>query len=180
MYTTKQQKPQQSRVIFSRKNVSRSQDIVQYKKSEFERGQKHKRVNCAISLIKKYAEKFDQNLQTHIFIGEITNNTPKGLHAYTNNGLSSKALLCRTIGNENRVHKIFWKWKSNQDSVEKESTMFPKWMPENHVKMLIATHYPKVVGQDKIDNTESLKTYISHGLTINIAKRGNTIYPTMK
>ena len=180
MKASKEHKQQQSRVIFSRKNVSRSQDIVQYKKSELERGEKHKRVNCAISLIKKYAGKFNQNLQTHIFIGEITNNTPKGLHAYTNNGLSSNALLCRTIGNENRVHKIFWKWKNNQDSVEKESTMFPKWMPENHVKMLIATHYPEVVGQNEIGNIESLKTYISHGLTINIAKSGNTIYPIMK
>lgn len=179
MKASKEHKPQQSRVIYSRNNVSRSLDIVQCKKSEFERGQKHKRVNSAKSLINQYASKFDKNLQTHIFIGEITNNTPKGLHAYTNHELSSKALRCEIFGNENRVHKIVWQWKCKPDSQKKESTMFPKWMPDDHVKMLIAIHYPQVVEQKEISNKESLKTYITHGLTINIEKSGDTIYPTI-
>ena len=90
-----------------------------------------------------------------------------------------------TKGSKGQVHQLTWKHEKGEKP--KSSTMFPDWMPPDHVKTLIALKFSddtsKVV-KEKIDfkklaiSSESIKTYISHGQDINIEKKGDTVYPT--
>lgn len=116
----------------------------------------------------------------HIFEGERSGDTPKGLHAYQNGSkLSNIAKVIKTIGNDNKVHKLKWQLTTASKPVEKESTMFPKWMPESHVKALIVINKPNLI-EEKIERTEELKQHILHGLEIELAVKGNTAYPITK
>lgn len=189
MYEARQNKEKVSRTINNGNGVRQRVEmknetylpmvIMQYKKNENERTEKIKRVQHAKNMINKYANQFDENLRKHIFVGEKNNGTLTGLHAYVNQALGGNVINVSTEGNVNKVHKITWRWADDNNNNTKQSTMFPKWMPENHVKMLIAIQFPSVIGEQSVPYSDELRTYISHGLNINIEKRGNTCYPTL-
>ncbi len=90
-----------------------------------------------------------------------------------------------TTGSPGRVHEITWKYINKQQT--KSSTMFPKWMPPEHVNTLIALKYPedtKVVKEkvklvDLAIAKEKVIEHISHGQSIDIGKSGETVYPVM-
>jgi len=164
---------------------NRLMGIIQQKKTEKERGDKSKRLAHATNLIPQIAAIFKPQLATHIFGGEFNDGSPKGLHAYRNGSLSNNVhdkQNVQVIGNKNKVHEIRWTHIADtaNPKTPKNSTMFPQWMPENHVKTLIGLRYADTLTNDfNTYHGESLKTYILHGLEINIQKAGDTVYPTL-
>jgi hypothetical protein len=164
--------------------------VVQRAKGVEERGVKHQRIAKAKEAIPTLSGKLKDELVDHVFDAKpfgknVKLEDPQGLHAYKSGGnLPGDIEEVSTKGSKGQVHLLTWKYKKGNKS--KSSTMFPDWMPPDHVKTLIALKFPqdgKVV-KDKIDlvklgiSPEGVKTYISHGQDINIDKSGDTVYPT--
>jgi len=164
---------------------------VQRAKSAKERSIKHQRIAKAKEAIPILSAKVKDELVDHVFDAKpfgkkVDPKDPQGLHAYKGGGnLPSFVEEVSTKGSKGQVHQLTWKHEKGEK--QKSSTMFPDWMPPDHVKTLIALKFSddtsKVV-KEKIDfkklaiNSESVKTYISHGQDINIEKKGDTVYPT--
>ncbi len=164
---------------------------LQRVKTPEERAKKQRRVAGAQVVIGELKDKLKGGLKSHIFDatpvggGAPDKNDPTGLHAYKNGKLPDFVSVQATEGSTSKVHQITWKHK--QGSGTKASTMFPSWMPADHVATLIALRFPEDTGvvSEKIELTElavpkeDVKTYIQHGMDITIAKSGDTVYPTM-
>lgn len=168
-----------------------SPPALQRVKTPEERAKKQRRVAGAQVVIGELKDKLKGGLKSHVFDatpvggGAPDKNDPTGLHAYKNGKLPSFVSVQSTEGSTSKVHQITW--KNKQGSGTKASTMFPDWMPADHVSTLIALQFPEDtnVVSEKIELTElavpkaDVKTYIQHGLDITIAKSGDTVYPTM-
>lgn len=165
--------------------------IVQRVKTEEERSSKQRRVANARLAISTLSGKIKDNLRDHIFDakpikgGNVAPANPQGLHAYKNGRLPGFVQVQSTTGSPGRVHEITW--RHAQGTTEKKSTMFPNWMPADHVKTLIAVRYADdtSVVKEKIDlgaegiRPEDVKKYISRGQDIKLGKSGDTVYPEM-
>ena len=70
------------------------------------------------------------------------------------------------------------KW--NGSNTTKDSTMFPTWMPVTHVRTLIALKYPETRANPVVGvlYSENARSYIKHGVKLNLAKSGDTAYTT--
>lgn len=164
---------------------------LQRVKTPEERAKKQRRVAGAQVVIGELKDKLKGGLKSHLFDatpvggGAPDKDDPTGLHAYKNGKLPGFVSVQSTEGSTSKVHQITW--KNKQGSGTKASTMFPSWMPAEHVSTLIALRFPEDTGivSEKIELTElavpkeDVKTYIQHGLDITIAKSGDTVYPTM-
>lgn len=166
---------------------------LQLKKTEEERGEKHKRVAKSKEAIGLLKGSLKANLVAHVFKakkangGEPDHDDPSGLHAYTGGSLPAGISGEVIAGSAGQVHRLRWNW--NDSETTKESTMFPVWMPADHAKSLIALRYlnneevvvspPDPSLGDRGISTEDVKTYIQHGQDINIGKSGDTVYPVM-
>lgn len=154
-------------------------------KTDEERAEKHQRIALAKAEIagKSIPSKLEKHLfEGHPNAGNFDVNSPTGLHAYTNKGFPPKQYTTgegrtkktettnvthEVSGNENKIHTIDWKWDKATSEDTKSSTMFPKWMPKNHVIALVAGGL-----------TSKTNEYIKHGLNFNIESKGDTSYPT--
>ncbi len=160
-----------------------SDQVVQRVKSEKERGDKHQRVQMAQKAIPLLQSKVDGKLKDHLFdakpiTGEIKKDKPTGLHAYKNGGLPKGIEVVETQGSTGKVHGIKWRWQGSTS--EKKSTMFPDWMPAEHVNALLALNESSVVGEmaEKGISATAVRTYIQHGQKITIKGSGDTTYPS--
>jgi hypothetical protein len=153
-------------------------------KTDEERADKQRRVARAKQTIAELGDNLKAPLSNHVFNatpvagGAANPRAPSGLHAYTDGGLPDGMEEVGVEGSKGRVHELTWKW-TGAGNPSKVSTMFPTWMPPQHVRTLIALEYPitraaPVAGQ--IDK-EAAKEYIGHGQAFNIAKAGDTVYP---
>ena len=168
--------------------VQRESDaaLVQRAKTEEQRSEKHRRVARAKQTIQLLGNNLKPNLDGHLFNarpangGEPDPDAPTGLHAYTNQALPDGIHQVGIRGSENSVHQLTWRWEDSTQT--KVSTMFPRWMPPQHVRTLIALRYPDTrannIGQNAI-YPDYTRTYILHGLEIQLAKSGDTVYPVM-
>ncbi|MGH2461062.1 MAG: hypothetical protein ACRDIY_19565 [Chloroflexota bacterium] len=168
-----------------------SPPALQRVKSPEERAKKQRRVAGALVVIGELKDNLKGGLKSHVFDatpvggGAPDKDDPTGLHAYKNGKLPGFVSVQATEGSTSKVHQITWKNKDGDKT--KASTMFPTWMPAEHVCTLIALRFPEDTGvvAQKIDLTElaapkeDVKTYIQHGMDITIAKSGDTVYPTM-
>lgn len=173
------------------RSASRPAAAIQRVKGVEERGIKHRRIIKSKELIKILSPKLKDDLSKHIFEAEPFNKAkdlknPQGLHAYLTGGkLPNDVEEAGVEGSKGQVHKLTWKHKG--EAKTKSSTMFPSWMPPDHVKTLIVLGYPddtSMVVKEKIDlvnldiSKQDIKTYISHGQDIKLGKSGETVYPT--
>lgn len=174
-------------------SIIRSQaaaEPVQRKKDEQARGEKHRRVAKSREVVDQLSGNIQDDLNKHIYDAKpfgkaIDQNDPQGLHAYKNDALPKDVEVVGTKGSTGKVHEITWKYKNKQKT--KASTMFPTWMPPEHVNTLIALKYPedtKVV-KEKVKLVElaiakeKVIEHISHGQKIELGKSGDTVYPVM-
>ncbi|GAA6614515.1 hypothetical protein [Scytonema sp. NUACC26] len=151
------------------------------------REEKQQRVARAKQTIKLLGNNITPSLNKHIFDalptsgGQANPEEPSGLHAYNNQELPRGIEIEATEGSNNKVHTLTWRWKTGRKL--KESTMFPKWMPKEHVNTLIALKFPETrqteVQQDRL-YPEAARTYIQRGLKIKLARAGDTVYPVCK
>lgn len=162
--------------------------MLQRVKTEEERAAEQRSKARAQKTIEALGNNLKENLNKHIFEalpaegGQADHNDPSGLHAYTNKKLPNTITkVGDTQGTASKVHSLTWRW--NDSEVTKVSTMFPTWMPETHVRTLIALEYPntrdKAVGNDVKLWPEDTKAFIKQGHTITLNKSGNTVYPVM-
>jgi hypothetical protein len=167
----------------------RTAPAVQRAKGVEERATKHHRIAKAKENIKALSPKIKDDLADHLFDAKpfskpVDAKDPQGLHAYKSGGtLPSFVEEVSIKGSKGRVHTLTW--KNRQGTKTKSSTMFPDWMPPDHVKTLVVLAYPqdsKVVNE-KIEfaklgiSKDDIKTHISHGQDIDIGKSGETVYP---
>ncbi len=156
---------------------------LQRAKDEDARRAKHRRVALAKRTIAELGGKLKGRLKGHIFDALTADGSaldkanPTGLHAYTNGALPAGIERVTTVGSQNGIHTLTWRWAGKPT---KDSTMFPIWMPPTHVSTLIALKFPDVregaVDAKKIA-PEATRTYISRGLTIKLKQAGDTVYP---
>lgn len=167
-------------VISTEKNpdgagITSAPGVAQLAKDEAARGKKHRRVTIAKAKITELSGQISPALEKHVFEGKpfdkpVDKDDPQGVHAYIGEELPASVEPVRTEGSPGKVHTIYWQYKGHPIESPKESTMFPKWMPKDHVKALIVL---------KLNNTSdsNVKTYVSHGQDIEVVKSGNTVYP---
>ena len=156
---------------------------LQRAKDEDARRAKHRRVAQAKRTIAELGGKLKGRLKGHIFDALTADGSaldkanPTGLHAYTNGALPAGIQQVTTVGSQNAIHTLTWRWAGKPT---KDSTMFPIWMPPAHVSTLIALKFPDVregaVDAKKLA-PEATRTYISRGLTIKLKQAGDTVYP---
>ena len=76
-------------------------------------------------------------------VGPIVRSDPVGIHAYTANGeLPPGVEVIARRFSKGKVHQIKWHWNGQSADTAKPSTMFPSWMPPDHVRTLIQLAYP--------------------------------------
>ncbi len=76
-------------------------------------------------------------------VGPIDPADPVGVHAYRANGtLPAGVQQVDRRGAKGKVHQIDWHWNGQAADTAKPSTMFPCWMPPDHVRTLIQLTYP--------------------------------------
>lgn len=111
--------------------------------------------------------------------GQPDHKAPTGLHAYTNGALPTGIVQVGIQGSATTVHQLSWRW--NDSTQTKGSTMFPNWMPPEHVRTLIALKYPdtcaNAVEPSHLFPTDA-RTYIQHGHEVKLTQKGDTVYPT--
>ncbi len=159
---------------------------AQAKKDETERAYKHRRGARAQQTIALLGNNVRASLQNHIFNaqpvagGALVPANPTGLHAYTNGALPAAVAAVGRQGSAGRIHTLTW--HAAAGGPNKDSTMFPSWMPRPHVNTLIALKYATVrangVNAGDLD-ADAAKTYIQHGQNVydRITKVGDTVYP---
>jgi hypothetical protein len=175
---------------------SASAPLIQRVKTEKERGDKHKRIanaNATIEFLRDEGDKklLKTSLDKHVFEarpvngGEPDKDHPSGLHAYsdTEGGLHGGITGAVTKGSNTKVHELEWHWPGK--AATKKSTMFPKWMPKDHVRALIALKFAATRAKALTEEEEGelskadTRTYIQRGLDITIEKSGDTVYPVL-
>lgn len=189
-------------VATEQRNHERTRVPVQRAKTDEERGKHQRRIDMAETAAHQLAGGVNAALKAHIFHGvpvgsAVNHEAPQGLHAY----LDTKGTLPAGIvevdkgesaGRKEKVHVITWRYKNAKDpKAVKKSTMFPVWMPPEHVLALIALERPEsmqglAVNQSTNVRTKEtdpvtiseIRTHILRGVKINIERSGNTVYPT--
>ena len=165
-------------------------NVVQRAQTEKERGDKFQRKALGTATITKLGNNLKGTLDEHIFKavpadgGAVNHNAPTGLHAYTNGALPSKIAKDRARGSPADVHELRWYWdvppgRQPAANQMKESTMFPIWMPAEHVRTLIQLEHKSTRASAVEDplNRDETEEYILQGHTVPIKKAGDTVYP---
>ena len=171
-----QMQPDEEAMQLKSKHVSTGEVIQQ--KTEAERSDKHQRIAKAKTEIA--GKTITDKLKNHMFRGQPTKDTEAfsankatGMHAYTDGDFPTRdddgenhTVDAEVQGNPNKVHTINWRWSTSSSDDRKSSTMFPQWMPAQHVIALVAGGLAS-----KTDK------YIKHGLKFKVEKKGGTAYP---
>ncbi len=166
-------------------------ETVQREKNNQQRAEKQRRVATSRAAIDVLKTKVKTSVKDHVFDctplngGDVNPQDPKGLHAYDDGNLPNFVNVVGTTGSTGRVHSITW--RHNQGATNKASTMFPIWMPADHVLALLALGFNQdtVVVTEKLDmaklgiSASSVKQHIQRGQDIKLGKSGETIYPVM-
>ncbi|MGI8730098.1 MAG: hypothetical protein ACR2LK_08945 [Solirubrobacteraceae bacterium] len=158
--------------------------LLQRAKSGEQRSTKHRSIHKALRTIGLLGKNIKAGLDRHVFDAlpvskALDKADPTGLHAYRGGRLPAGVTGVVT-GNPNKVHTLTWHWGGKAQT--KQSTMFPTWMPEDHVRTLIALDYvgerANAVPATDIDSSAA-RTYITRGARISLSKAGDTVYPEL-
>lgn len=169
---------------------------VQRVKTEEERGSHLRRIEMAETAAGQLAAGVNAALADHLFEGHpitggVDRNAPQGLHAYSANGSLPDGIetVGTGAGNKDKVHVITWKYRQAQAT--KRSTMFPRWMPRNHVLALVALRQGADVrelpvnksknvrsGETKPVSAQEIRTHVLRGVEINLQMVSETVYPS--
>jgi hypothetical protein len=146
---------------------------------------KQKRRSRAQKTIALLGTNLDKKLDDHLFKAfpadgkPVNKDDPVGLHAYTGGGMPPGIAAGVVTGNVNKVHSLNWHWTDH--ATTKDSTMFPVWMPETHVRTLIALQFPDKRADRTIAATDlapsDAKTYITRGTSVKLKLKDATVYP---
>jgi hypothetical protein len=175
---------QQLRRCVQQRAETADQPLLQRKTDE-ERAVKNRRVARARATIKELGTNLKDTLDRHLFaaqpiVGALNKAAPCGLHAYTAGALPA-GITGVVTGNADKVHTLTWHWNTNPGAT-KDSTMFPRWMPETHVRTLIGLSYPgdrkTAVADGKLAPTDA-RTYITRGTRVALNRAGDTVYPEL-
>ena len=123
---------------------------VLQRKTELERGRQQSDKTHALRTIALLRDNLKQACDDHLFlgvpldpVGPIDPADPVGVHAYTAAGaLPPGVRQIDRRGAKGKVHQIDWHWAGQNAATAKPSTMFPCWMPPDHVRTLIQLTYP--------------------------------------
>lgn len=124
--------------------------VLQRGKSERERGEAQSDQAHALRTIGLLRNNLKAASDDHLFRGvpldppgPIDQADPVGMHAYTASGaLAPGVVEVARRGSKGKVHQIDWHWAGQPADTVKPSTMFPSWMPPDHVRTLIQLAYP--------------------------------------
>lgn len=112
--------------------------------------------------------------RAHVMDGEVEDNDPKGLHAYTDGALPGITVL-DTLGNTNSVHIIWWtKGTAVGARRAKWSSMFPTTMSEGMVAAVLQRAEATMGGFPKVVNTSLIGVPFGN---ITVGKAGATMFP---
>lgn len=120
------------------------------RKTEAERGRQQSDKAHAARTIALLRNNLKKACDDHLFlgvpldpVGPIDPADPVGVHAYTAAGaLPAGVRQIDRRGAKGKVHQIDWHWNGQPAATAKPSTMFPCWMPPDHVRTLIQLTYP--------------------------------------
>ncbi len=123
---------------------------VLQRKTEAARGRAQSDKAHATRTIALLRNNLKQACDDHLFlgvpldpVGPIVPADPVGVHAYTAAGaLPAGVQQVDRRGAKGKVHQIDWHWNGQAAATAKPSTMFPCWMPPDHVRTLIQLTYP--------------------------------------
>ncbi len=126
------------------------QRSVLQRKTEAERGRQQSDKAHATRTIALLRRNLKKACDDHLFrgvpldpVGPIDPADPVGVHAYTANGtLPPGVQQVDRRGAKGKVHQIDWHWNGQAADTAKPSTMFPCWVPPDHVRTLIQLTYP--------------------------------------
>jgi hypothetical protein len=126
------------------------QRSVLQRKTEAARGRQQSDKAHATRTIALLRNNLKKACDDHLFlgvpldpVGPIDPADPVGVHAYTANGtLPAGVQQVDRRGAKGKVHQIDWHWNGQPADTAKPSTMFPCWMPPDHVRTLIQLTYP--------------------------------------
>lgn len=167
-----------------RQRAAADYPLLQRAKSGEQRSTKHRRIHKALRTIALLGKNIKAGLDRHVFDAlpvtkALDRADPTGLHAYRGGRLPA-GVTGTVTGNPNKVHTLTWNWAGQAQT--KQSTMFPVWMPEDHVRTLIALDYvgerATAVPATDIDSSAA-RTYITRGARISLSKAGDTVYPVL-
>lgn len=124
--------------------------VLQRVKGEAERGRQQSDKAHGLRTIALLRNNLKQACDDHLFrgvpldpVGPIDPADPVGVHAYTAAGtLPPGVQQVDRRGAKGKVHQIDWHWAGQAAATAKPSTMFPCWMPPDHVRTLIQLTYP--------------------------------------
>lgn len=120
------------------------------RKTEAQRGRQQSDKAHAARTIALLRNNLKKACDDHLFlgvpldpVGPIDPADPVGVHAYTAAGaLPAGVRQIDRRGAKGKVHQIDWHWNGQPAATAKPSTMFPCWMPPDHVRTLIQLTYP--------------------------------------
>ncbi|MDP1850314.1 MAG: hypothetical protein Q8K79_21175 [Solirubrobacteraceae bacterium] len=126
------------------------QRSVLHRRTEAERGRRQSDKAHATRTIALLRNNLKKACDDHLFlgvpldpVGPIDPADPVGIHAYTAAGaLPPGVQQIDRRGAKGKVHQIDWHWAGQAAATAKPSTMFPCWMPPDHVRTLIQLTYP--------------------------------------
>jgi hypothetical protein len=126
------------------------QRSVLQRRTEAERGRAQSDKAHATRTIALLRNNLKKACDDHLFlgvpldpVGPIDPADPVGVHAYTAAGaLPHGVQQIDRRGAKGKVHQIDWHWAGQAAATAKPSTMFPCWMPPDHVRTLIQLKYP--------------------------------------
>jgi hypothetical protein len=124
--------------------------VLQRRKTVEERARQQSDKALATRTIGLLRNNLKQASDDHLFlgvpldpVGPIAPAHPVGIHAYTANGtLPAGVVQVARRFSTGKVHQIKWHWHGQPADTAKPSTMFPSWMPPDHVRALIQLAYP--------------------------------------
>ena len=124
--------------------------VLQRGKTEQERGEAQSRKAHALRTIGLLRNNLKAASDDHLFKGvpldppgPIDRADPVGMHAYAASGaLPTGVVEVARRGSKGKVHQIDWHWTGQLATTAKPSTMFPSWMPPDHVRTLVQLAYP--------------------------------------
>ncbi len=122
---------------------------VLHRRTEAERGRAQSDKAHATRTIALLRNNLKRACDDHLFlgvpldpVGPIVPADPVGVHAYTTGALPAGVRQVDRRGAKGKVHQIDWHWNGQAAATAKPSTMFPCWMPPDHVRTLIQLTYP--------------------------------------
>jgi hypothetical protein len=177
--------------LLQRSILLRFKDAAQHARAQSDRAHALRTIALLRGNLKKASD-------DHLFKGTPLDGTainpadPVGVHAYSAAGaLPAGVVQVARRWSTGKVHQIDWHWAGHVKDPAKPSTMFPSWMPPDHVRTLIQLQYPgacetplaelaglptdaKKAEVNAALHSDATKRYITRNTAIELQQLGST------